>query len=271
MVLGASSTRSRHSCGRRAQTRRAHGHVPTRQPRMSRFYVTTPIYYVNAVPHLGHVLHDGRRRRARALPPRALRQGERLLPDRPRRARAEDRAHRARARRWSRRPTATRSPRSSRRPGSASASRTTTSSAPPSRATRRRSPRCGSGSQAAGDIYAGRVRRHVLRRLRGGQDRGRRRSSRTARRSARSTGTPVERVKEKNYFFRLSKYARAAARAGTTQTPSPVPPESRRNEVRAFVESGLRDLSVSRHERPSTGASRSPAIPARRSSSGSTR
>ena len=58
----------------------------------------------------------------------------------------------------------------------------------------------------------GRVRRHVLRRLRDGEDRGRRRSPRTARRSARSTSTPVERVKEKNYFFRLSKYAPTAAR-----------------------------------------------------------
>ena len=57
---------------------------------------------------------------------------------------------------------------------------------------------------------------------------------------------PVERVKERSYFFRLSKYERAAARRGTTQTPSPVQPESRRNEVRAFVEGGLRDLSVSR-------------------------
>ena len=56
---------------------------------------------------------------------------------------------------------------------------------------------------------------------------------------------PVERVKEKNYFFRLSKYAPKLLE-WYAQTPSPVQPESRRNEVRAFVESGLRDLSVSR-------------------------
>ena len=36
---------------------------------MSRFYVTTPIYYVNDVPHLGHVVHDDRRGRAAPLPP----------------------------------------------------------------------------------------------------------------------------------------------------------------------------------------------------------
>jgi methionyl-tRNA synthetase len=57
--------------------------------------------------------------------------------------------------------------------------------------------------------------------------------------------TPVERVKEKNYFFRLSKYAPQLLE-WYAQSPSPVQPESRRNEVRAFVESGLRDLSVSR-------------------------
>jgi methionyl-tRNA synthetase len=57
--------------------------------------------------------------------------------------------------------------------------------------------------------------------------------------------TPVETVKEKNYFFRLSKYAPKLLE-WYAQTPSPVQPESRRNEVRAFVEGGLRDLSVSR-------------------------
>jgi len=60
--------------------------------------------------------------------------------------------------------------------------------------------------------------------------------------------TPVERVKEKNYFFRLAKYAERLL-AWYAQTPSPVQPESRRNEVRAFVESGLRDLSVSRQKK----------------------
>ena len=60
--------------------------------------------------------------------------------------------------------------------------------------------------------------------------------------------TPVERVKEKNYFFRLSKYAQRLL-DWYAQTPSPVQPESRRNEVRSFVEAGLRDLSVSRQKK----------------------
>jgi methionyl-tRNA synthetase len=56
---------------------------------------------------------------------------------------------------------------------------------------------------------------------------------------------PVERVKEKNYFFRLSKYEQRLI-DWYSQTPSPIQPESRRNEVLSFVRGGLRDLSVSR-------------------------
>jgi methionyl-tRNA synthetase len=55
--------------------------------------------------------------------------------------------------------------------------------------------------------------------------------------------TPVERVKEKNYFFRLSAYAPKLLAWYDT---NPVRPESRLNEVRAFVKGGLRDLSISR-------------------------
>jgi methionyl-tRNA synthetase len=54
----------------------------------------------------------------------------------------------------------------------------------------------------------------------------------------------VERVREQNYFFRLSKYAdRLLALYGQ---PGFIRPESRRNEVTEFVKSGLRDLSISR-------------------------
>jgi methionyl-tRNA synthetase len=57
--------------------------------------------------------------------------------------------------------------------------------------------------------------------------------------------TPVEWKSEQNVFFRLSRYQQPlldwyASRA------QPVRPASRANEVRSFVESGLRDLSVSR-------------------------
>ena len=56
---------------------------------------------------------------------------------------------------------------------------------------------------------------------------------------------PVENVKEKNYFFRLSKYKQQLL-DWYDRDPSPVQPTSRRNEVRAFVAGELRDLSVSR-------------------------
>jgi methionyl-tRNA synthetase len=56
---------------------------------------------------------------------------------------------------------------------------------------------------------------------------------------------PVERVKEKNYFFRLSAYAKPLLDYYAAH-PDFVRPESRLNEVRSFVAGGLRDLSVSR-------------------------
>jgi methionyl-tRNA synthetase len=55
---------------------------------------------------------------------------------------------------------------------------------------------------------------------------------------------PVERVKEKNWFFRLSKYAEPLL--ALYERPGFVRPESRKNEVAEFVRGGLRDLSVSR-------------------------
>ena len=56
---------------------------------------------------------------------------------------------------------------------------------------------------------------------------------------------PAEWEAEENVFFRLSKYADRLLE-WYARDPSPVQPISRRNEVRAFVEGGLRDLSVSR-------------------------
>jgi methionyl-tRNA synthetase len=58
-------------------------------------------------------------------------------------------------------------------------------------------------------------------------------------------GTPVEWKSEENVFFRLSKYQQPLLDLYARQ-PNFVRPETRLNEVRAFVEGGLRDLSVSR-------------------------
>jgi len=56
---------------------------------------------------------------------------------------------------------------------------------------------------------------------------------------------PVEKVKEESYFFRLSEYQERLL-AHIRENPDFIAPESRRNEVLRFVEGGLRDLSISR-------------------------
>jgi methionyl-tRNA synthetase len=56
---------------------------------------------------------------------------------------------------------------------------------------------------------------------------------------------PVERIKERSYFFRLSKYAQPLLDHYATH-PGFVQPEARFNEVKSFVKEGLRDLSISR-------------------------
>lgn len=57
-------------------------------------------------------------------------------------------------------------------------------------------------------------------------------------------GTPVEWTVEESWFFRLSKYQDRLLE--WLKAPGNVEPASRRNEMIAFVEQGLRDLSVSR-------------------------
>jgi methionyl-tRNA synthetase len=58
-------------------------------------------------------------------------------------------------------------------------------------------------------------------------------------------GTPVEWTVEESWFFRLSKYQDKLL-ALYTDNPDFIRPETRRNEMIAFVSQGLRDLSVSR-------------------------
>ena len=58
-------------------------------------------------------------------------------------------------------------------------------------------------------------------------------------------GRPTETIKEENYFFKLSAFAEPLLELYTSQ-PDFIRPETRRNEVIAFVRSGLRDLSISR-------------------------
>ncbi|MBL6457802.1 methionine--tRNA ligase [Belnapia sp. T6] len=59
------------------------------------------------------------------------------------------------------------------------------------------------------------------------------------------TGAPVEWVREPSYFFRLSKWGPWLLDF-YRENPDFIAPASRRNEVMRFVEGGLQDLSISR-------------------------
>jgi methionyl-tRNA synthetase len=59
------------------------------------------------------------------------------------------------------------------------------------------------------------------------------------------TGRPVEKIRESSYFFRLSKYTDRLLDF-YERNPNFLEPESRINEVRGFVKGGLQDLSISR-------------------------
>ncbi|MET0919743.1 MAG: methionine--tRNA ligase [Acidimicrobiia bacterium] len=58
-------------------------------------------------------------------------------------------------------------------------------------------------------------------------------------------GTPVEHVVEENYFFRLSRYEDRLLQHYTDH-PEAVQPEGKRNEVLGLIRSGLQDFSISR-------------------------
>jgi methionyl-tRNA synthetase len=56
---------------------------------------------------------------------------------------------------------------------------------------------------------------------------------------------PVEKIKEETYFFRLSKWEKPLLDF-YARNPGFIQPETRKNEVLSFVQSGLKDLSCSR-------------------------
>ncbi len=56
---------------------------------------------------------------------------------------------------------------------------------------------------------------------------------------------PVERMREENWFFRLSRFEQQLLDF-YAEHPDAVQPESRRNEVLGFIRQGLRDFSMSR-------------------------
>lgn len=62
---------------------------------------------------------------------------------------------------------------------------------------------------------------------------------------AKETGATVERVTEQNYYFRLSAYADPLL-AHLETNPDFLLPDTRRNEAVAFIKAGLRDIPISR-------------------------
>ena len=62
---------------------------------------------------------------------------------------------------------------------------------------------------------------------------------------ATSSGSPVEWIEEESYFFRLSKWQDSLLEY-YENNPDFISPKSRKNEVISFVKSGLKDLSISR-------------------------
>ena len=61
-----------------------------------------------------------------------------------------------------------------------------------------------------------------------------------------STGSIVEWVEEESYFFKLSKFQNILIKH-YEDNPSFIQPKSRRNEIISFVKGGLNDLSISRN------------------------
>ncbi len=62
---------------------------------------------------------------------------------------------------------------------------------------------------------------------------------------SKTSGSPVEWIEEESYFFRLSKWQEPLIKF-YNENPNFILPESRKNEVISFVKSGLKDLSISR-------------------------
>jgi methionyl-tRNA synthetase len=60
-------------------------------------------------------------------------------------------------------------------------------------------------------------------------------------------GRPLEAMKEESYFFRLSRYTEPLLRHYEAH-PTFIRPENRYNEIVSFVRGGLRDLSISRRK-----------------------
>jgi len=66
-----------------------------------------------------------------------------------------------------------------------------------------------------------------------------------SKKKSKVSGSPVEWIEEESYFFKLSKWQEPLLKF-YNENPNFILPESRKNEVISFVKNGLKDLSVSR-------------------------
>ena len=221
--------------------------VPTGTPGGKAYYVTTPIYYVNDAPHIGHayttvagdVLARWHRQRGEDVwfLTGTDEHGQKIM-----RSRRGERRHPAGVGRQAGRG------RVEARAGDASTSPTTTSSAPPSSGTR---SGCASSVQTLydeGDIYEGEYEGPYCvgceeYKLPGRAARRRRRRRPS---SARSTSRPVEMLSGEELLLPAQRRTPTGCSSSTTTNPDFVQPESARNEVVSFVKQGLQDLSISR-------------------------
>jgi methionyl-tRNA synthetase len=201
------------------------------------FYLTTPIYYVNSVPHLG-TAYTTVAADARPIPPFDCGDDVFFLTGLDEHGQKVEQA--ARERHGSAAGVVRLgSPSSSRATWGRSTSPTTTSSAPPSRAT---SAPC---SVCAG---APRSRRHLQGHYEGWYcvpDETYWAEDQLESRAAAPVRAPVEFVREDNYFFKLSAYADRCSsplRGAARLHPARDPPQ----RGLSFVKGGLRDLSISR-------------------------
>ena len=199
-------------------------------------YVTTPIYYVNDLPHIGHIyttvvadtlaryrrpagddmrFPTGTDEHGQNIERAAAREGVRPIE-------LADRVV-SRDHQWWR----------------SWGSRTTTSSAPPSRATSPGWRRSSAASTPPATCTPTGTRWHCSSCANFYTEKELLAGNRCP-----VHEQPVEWHSEENVFFRLSRYQQPLLTS--TRTTPFVRPETRRNEVRSFVASGLRDLSVSR-------------------------
>ena len=215
------------------------GVVLAAPPFTMRFYLTTPIYYVNAAPHLGHayttLLADAAARAPPAAPARTSCSSPAPTSTVRRSSGRRGRRGSSLAR------SSTASPTGSRRSSRTCTSATTTSSARRKLRHRRAVEAIWRTVAERGDLYKAKYEGWYCTtdelyvpetQLVDGK-------------RCPTCGSAVEWLEEENYKFRLSKYQQPLLDLYRTQ-PDFVVPAARYNEVLAFVERGLDDLSVSR-------------------------